>query len=103
MIACILLLAVCMSGCTAGDGRDMAPVAFTLSKTALELSAGTQAELTAETDGKRIDSKDLWWVTSDENIVTVDDGKLQARAEGQAVIAVSNRTGYMVLCRVSVF
>ena len=98
----IVMIVLCMSGCTAGDGSSTPKTAFTLSHNELEMAPGTREVLTAQADGKSIEAKDLWWETSDEAVVTVDNGALQAVAQGQAMIAVSNRTGYVAVCRVTV-
>lgn len=102
MVAWIWIIVLCVSGCSAGDGSEAPKTAFTLSQTAMEIPAGTSRVLTAQADGREMDPRDLWWQTTDETVATVENGRVQALAEGQAVITASNRGGYMVLCRITV-
>lgn len=102
MVAWLVMIVLCVCGCSAGDGSEAPKTAFTLSQKVMEMPVGTSRTLTAQADGREIAPQDLWWQTTDETVAAVENGKVQARAEGQALITASNRGGYMVLCRITV-
>lgn len=70
---------------------------------ALTLEEGRTAAIQASIFPENATDQTLFWETSDPNIVTVSDGKLQARSTGQAIItATTNDGGFSASCVVTV-
>ena len=72
------------------DTADNVPLTgIKLDKTSLTLEAGTTAALTATPIPSYADNVEIDWASSDEDIATVEDGLVTAKAAGSAVITAS--------------
>lgn len=76
----------------------------TLSNSSLTLAKGETAELTVDFTPANDDNYDysLVWESSDEAVVTVEDGKVTAIAEGAATVFVTLSNGEKLACEVTV-
>ncbi|MCR5250074.1 MAG: Ig-like domain-containing protein [Lachnospiraceae bacterium] len=77
---------------------------ITLSKTSLSLKAGEAAMLTATVAPSNATLKNLEWMSDDESIATVEDGKITAIAVGKTKVHVSaqDSSGVSATCEVTV-
>ena len=77
---------------------------ITLDKTSLVIANGNTATLTATISPKNATNRILAWSSSNESVVTVDNGVLTTVAEGTAVITVSatDASGVTATCEVTV-
>ena len=65
-----------------------------LNKTTLTMNVGDEEILTATVKPDNATNKDVWWISSDNNIAYVNyDGKVQARAVGNATITCKAQDG----------
>lgn len=81
--------------------EEVAVTGITLDKTSLELTAGTEGQLTATVAPENATNKAVTWSSSDEAVVTVADGKVTAVAAGTAEITASCG-GMSAVCTVTV-
>ena len=75
---------------------------ISLNKTKIELKVGEQETLLATIHPEMAVNKDLIWETSDENIVSVIDGKVLAKKVGEATVTVKTTNNKKATCQVSV-
>lgn len=73
-----------------------------LSKTELTLTVGDSAVIEASVLPENAENKGIEWTTSDSNIVTVSDGTVKAKAEGNAVVTAKAENGEKKSCNVTV-
>ncbi len=73
-----------------------------LSKTELILTVGDTAVIEASIIPKDAENKGIEWTTSDSKIVTVSDGTVKAKAEGNAVVTAKAENGEKKSCNISV-
>ena len=66
------------------------PTSITLSETNLSLFTGDHSTLSATVLPENASDKTITWATSDENVVTVDNGHLYAVGAGSAIITVTS-------------
>ncbi len=86
------------------DILDESVSLLSLDKTSVELTEGDETTLTATITPENATNKNITWTSSDENIVTVDNGKVTAIKEGTATIAVTTEDGNKsATCEVIVF
>ena len=71
-----------------------------LNITSLTLGTGETAALTAKLSLKNDAVKK--WVSSDTTVASVNNGKVKARSQGEAVITVRTEKGFSATCRVIV-
>lgn len=67
--------------------------AVSLNETAMTLEPGTEKTLTAAIAPKNATDQTVIWTSSDESVAKVTDGKVQAVAEGSAIITVTTQDG----------
>ncbi len=80
-----------------------APVSMTLSSATVVLSRDERAaELSALVQPKAAEGCELNWSSSDENVVTVREGKLSAVGYGRAIVTATARNGLSAECVVYV-
>ena len=74
-----------------------------LSPDELNLAIGDKATLTAEVEPSDAANKNVIWFSSDESVATVNDGEVEAIAEGEATITVKTvYGGHTATCKVHV-
>ncbi|BBF44040.1 hypothetical protein lbkm_2728 [Lachnospiraceae bacterium KM106-2] len=75
---------------------------ISLDESDVQMSTGTRKNL--DYDLTPYDAEgELYWSTSDRNVATVDDGIVEAKNPGTAVITVTSDTGYSASCTVKVY
>lgn len=74
---------------------------LSLDKTELEIVNGDSYQLTAILDPEDADVDYITWESSDETVVTVTDGLVQAVGEGKATVT-AKAEGYVATCEVTV-
>ena len=84
-----------------GLPKDIDVTNITLDKTALELTEGETATLTATITPSDATDKTVTWATSDESIATVDNGVITAISEGTATIT-AKAGNYTATCTITV-
>lgn len=79
-----------------------APESITLSETELELKVGETAQITATVLPENAEQVVIW-SSSDENLATVEDGKITALKEGEVVITAATADGRLKAeCKVKI-
>ena len=73
-----------------------------LDKTALSLSVGSSAVLTASVTPENATNKTITWSSGNSSVATVKDGKVTAVAPGTAVITAASYNGKTAKCTVTV-
>ncbi len=83
---------------------DVAVESVTLNQSSLELVAGKEATLTATVKPDNATNRTVAWESNATNVATVDNnGKVTAKAEGTAIIAVTTADGnHKATCTVTV-
>ncbi len=82
---------------------EKAPTSMTLSSATVVLSRDNRsAKLSALVQPKAAEGCELIWASSDENVVTVREGKLAAVGYGKAVVSATARNGLSAECIVYV-
>ncbi|MBQ9345800.1 MAG: Ig domain-containing protein, partial [Oscillibacter sp.] len=80
----------CKKKCTVNVTIPYKPVrSVQLSEHKLDMEIGGKVELTATIDPPDATKRDLYWVVSDDSVVTVENGWITAKHEGEARITVS--------------
>lgn len=83
--------------------EETAVKSVTLDKTVLTLSIGDTENLTATVLPETATDKSVKWTSDNEEIATVEEGKVTAKAEGTATITVETTDGaYKATCTVTV-
>jgi uncharacterized protein YjdB/formylglycine-generating enzyme required for sulfatase activity len=84
-------------------GPKIAVTGVTLAPPTLDLEEGHTAVLTATVEPSTASNKNVTWESSNDNIATVADGTVTARAEGEATITVTTEEGgETATCKVTV-
>ena len=73
-----------------------------LNKTTISLDEGKEATLKATISPSNATNKNITWKSSDEKIVTVDNGKIKAIKKGTATITATANNGKIATCKVTV-
>lgn len=73
-----------------------------LNKTSLSLDEEKETTLKATISPSNATNKSITWSSSDENIVTVDNGKIKAIKKGTATITAKTNNGKNATCKVTV-
>lgn len=71
-----------------------------LNKTTISLYVGLSENLNATIEPANVADKTLTWSSSDENIVSVNNGKITANKVGNAVVTVKTSNGKTAMCKV---
>ncbi len=83
--------------------KDIPVSGVALNKTSLEVCPGDTQTLTAVVSPEDAADQTLFWTTSDETVLTVNDGALTAVSTGTATVRVATQDGnYVAECSVSV-
>ena len=108
----LLLLGMIFTGCRKEEHEPQTPgqedpvqeqlESITLDVTALALTVGEEYTFTVTTEPAGIEGLTLSWSSSDESIVSVEDGTVTAVAEGTADITVSGGDNVSATCKVTV-
>ena len=108
----LLLLGMIFTGCRKEEHEPQTPgqedpvqeqlESITLDVTALALTVGEEYTFTVTTEPADIEYLTLSWSSSDESIVSVEDGTVTAVAEGTADITVSGGDNVSATCKVTV-
>lgn len=80
----------------------IAPMGITLDKSSLAMNIGDTETLTATILPESVSDQALTWSSSDDDIVSVQDGVVTAKADGKAVITVTTSNGKTAECNVVV-
>lgn len=75
---------------------------ITLSKSSVEMIVGDALTLDVSATPDSAEIKKLTWTTSDNNVVTVDNGKIKGKSAGTAVVTVTCDKGLKADCSVVV-
>lgn len=112
LLTALLLLGMIFTGCRKEEHEPQTPgqedpvqeqlESITLDVTALALTVGEEYTFTVTTVPADIEGLTLIWTSSDENIVSVDNGTVTALAEGTADITVSGGNNVSATCKVTV-
>ena len=81
---------------------DILPTGIVLSNTALTITKGTTATLSATITPLNSTEKAITWLSSDESVATVSGGKITAVGKGTAAITASTANGKTAACIVTV-
>ena len=97
---CSLCLSLLLLGCTPGE----VPVeGLKMDKSAIMLSEGESKQLNVIFTPEDASDKTLTWESEDEEVATVDNGKVKALKEGQTKVTARTVNGdFQASCRVSV-
>lgn len=95
VLTAIALFGSAFTACKSDDdGDDDVPVTgVSLDKTSAELKVGDTLTLTATVAPDTATNKNVSWSSSDENVATVANGTVTAKAAGSAVITVKTADG----------
>lgn len=97
-ILCVILaLPFMFCSCFDSEIEDIS-----LSKSNVEMTVGDALTLNVSATPDSAEIKKLTWITSDNNVVTVDDGKIKGKSAGTAVITVTSDNGLDAVCSVTV-
>ena len=77
----------------AGETTEIAVESVTLDKDSLELTVGETVELTATVLPEEAANKEVTWSSTNDNVVTVEEGKITAISAGEATITVTTMDG----------
>ena len=112
LLTALLLLGMIFTGCRKEEHEPQTPgqedpvqeqlESITLDVTALALTVGEEYTFTVTTVPADIEGLTLIWTSSDENIVSVDNGTVTALAEGTADITVAGDGNISAACTVTV-
>lgn len=95
--------AVCTVTVEAPEPETVAVTGISISSEEIELTEGESTELTATVIPEEATNPNIIWSSSDENIVTVDNGVVTAVSEGTAEITVTSEDGgFTAVCTVTV-
>ena len=75
------------------EGQDVAVEKIILQQESISLIEGESKELTIEIKPENATNKKVSWSSSDSSVATVENGKVTAKAEGNAVITVITEDG----------
>ena len=90
------------STCRVNVSSSYVPVkGVSLNKTTLNILIGSSDNLVANVSPNNATNKDLIWTSSDNSIVSVENGRVRANKIGSAIITVSS-SGYRATCKVNV-
>lgn len=78
---------------TVTDEQIIAVTGVTLSKSSLELKAGTTSAVRAEVEPANATNKNVSWSSSNERVATVEDGMISAVSRGSATITATTEDG----------
>ena len=104
-LAALLFVISCaaFSACEQEKESEIPITGIKLDKISLTLMIGEEARLTAKINPVDATDKRVVWKTSNEAVITVEDGKLEAAGEGVAiVIAATADDKYSAYCTVDV-
>ena len=77
---------------------------FCLSETSVDMYCYGQHELYVNTlPENATNGSKIYWTSSDETVVTVENGKLYSREPGSAIVTASNTDGFSSTCLVNVY
>lgn len=76
---------------------------ITLSETEISLKVGESTRLDVTIEPEGANQNQIYWTTSNRYVVSVDNGVIQARAAGVALVSAWDRSGHNADCNVSVF
>lgn len=83
--------------------KEIAVESITLDKSELTIEKGSNYTLTPTITPDDATNKLVIWTTNDENVATVEDGKITAVAEGTTTITATTKDGeYTAICKVTV-
>ena len=89
--------------CSDGDIiSTVLPTGISLNKTSVSLAVGASETLSASLTPSNVTDKTVTWTSSDESVVTVDNGKITAVKAGTATITVETGNGKKATCEVTV-
>ena len=93
----LCMFTLCVTSCDEfskeGTEGDVLIENIVLDQTSVELKAGRTLKLTATVTPDNATNKKLEWASDDENVAIVEDGKVTALSEGQAIITVTTTDG----------
>ena len=95
VLTAIALFGSAFTACKSDDDGDddVSVTGVSLDKTSAELEVGGTLKLTATVEPANATNKDVSWSSSDENVATVSNGTVTAKAAGSAVITVKTADG----------
>lgn len=93
----LCMFTLCVTSCDEfskeGTEGDVLIENIVLDQTSVELKAGRTLKLTATVTPDNATNKKLEWASDAENVAIVEDGKVTALSEGQAIITVTTTDG----------
>jgi len=96
LVALLLIVAI-------GCNKDVSVTGVTLNETALTLTVGGMATLTATVLPNDATDKAVSWTSNNEAVATVENGVVTANEAGAAIITVTTNDGnYTAICTVTV-
>lgn len=98
----IALIMVIVTILSIFSGCNLFEETLNLNETAITMTVGDSQTLYIDETSRNIDSKRVVWSSSDNNIVTVNNGLVKAKASGSAVITVTTESGLSKTCNVTV-
>lgn len=91
------------TGSTAQPDQTVAVTGVTLNSNSLELTVGKTATLSATVSPSNATNKGVTWTSVEESVVTVDNGKITAKAAGTTYIVTATKDGgFTASCKVVV-
>ncbi len=91
------------TGSTSASESTVQVTGISLDKTTLNLTVGKTAALTATISPGNATNKGVTWTSAEENVATVENGKITAKSAGTTyIIAASKDGGFVATCKVIV-
>lgn len=84
------------------DDYTVMPTSISLSSVKLYMIEGETAHIEATVYPENATNKELTWASSNENVITVEDGVVTAVSEGKAYVRITTCNGLEYLCTVTV-
>jgi len=82
--------------------RGVQAKTITLNKSTITLKVGETTELTYTINPDNTKNKNVKWVSSNNSIAIVNDGKITGKNEGDCIITVSTKNGKVDTCEITV-
>lgn len=97
VLAILAALPFVLCSCFSQQAKSMS-----LSKENADIIVGDTLHITVSVEPDGADAGKISWTSSDNNIVTVDDGTIKGKAKGTAVVTAESESGLKRVCNVNV-
>lgn len=97
LLFAVLLVPLVLCACFKAEIEDIS-----LSKTNVEMIVGESVTITVTASPDEAEVKKISWSSSDNNVATVEDGTIKAKAFGTALVTAQTENGIKEICNVTV-